>query len=107
MKIKATWEMDYDYRTDKCYKAPMHKECDAPIVLNEGLYLCIGCGKEAEIDDKMKQWIDERHGTRTETQTCVNCKNNTMKIYYYKNHANKKWQVGSGECTSCGMRFIV
>lgn len=105
--IKAVWQMDYDFRADKTYKCPMHEECGAPIMFYEGKYICIGCGEEAELDPEMKNWIDERSGEKVEVSECMQCGQKTMSMYYHKNPANKKWEVGHGECTNCGCRFIV
>lgn len=105
--IKAEWGMDYDYHNDKCYKRPMHKECDAPIEDREGTYYCLGCGKTAEVTDDMAKWIAKRKGSKVDTETCIKCGKKTCKIVSYKNSYNLKWQVGHGECTNCGMKFIV
>ena len=36
----VVWEIDYDFRKDKCFRRPMHKECFAPVVFDEGKYIC-------------------------------------------------------------------
>ena len=105
--IKAEWGINYDWRNDKCYDAPIHKDCDAPILYHEGKYICIGCGKEASITEDMKKWIDDRQGEKIETEVCGACKQETMKIHYHKNHNTTEWEVGYGECKNCGMKFIV
>lgn len=105
--IKAEWGKDYDWRSDKCYDAPMHNECGAPILFYEDEYICIGCGEEAELTADMKKWIDDRSGEKTETEVCGSCEQETLKIHYHKNRNTKEWEVGSGKCTNCGMRFIV
>ena len=106
--IKAEWGMDYDWRNDKCYECVVHKECDAPILFYDGDYICIGCGGIVEnLSKDMKKWIDDRSGEKTETRVCGACKQETMKIHYHKNHNTKEWEEGYGECTNCGMRFIV
>ena len=104
---KAKWMLEYDWRNDKTYDEPQHEECQAPIYFVDGAYRCIGCGQEVELTEDMKNWIDERSGKKTETEVCGACKQNTMHIHYHINRNTKEWEVGYGECTNCGMRFIV
>lgn len=103
--FKASWEMDFDWRNDKTFVAPMHKKCDAPIVLHDGKYICINCSEEAVLDTKMKAWIDARSGTKVETKKCDKC-GKGMGIFYNRNRLTTEWQVAGGEC-SCGNAFIV
>lgn len=107
MKQTAVWGMEYDFRNDKCYDSPMHKECDAPVIFSEGYYRCISCGQEVEVDDKMKRWFDERAGSKEEVRACLNCGEKTMTYVYYKNKCTLEWQVAHGKCSNCGSRFIV
>lgn len=106
--ILAQWGTDYDWRNDKLYKRPMHLECDAPILMNDSKYVCVGCGEEAKLDGKMLAWLEERQGEKVEEgEYCISCGKNDMAIHYHKNYRTKKWEVGYGECKSCGCRFIV
>lgn len=108
MKQKVIWGLEYDWRNDKCYNEPQHEECQAPIVMSDGKYVCIGCGEEVtDLAEDMKKWINDRSGSKTETEVCGACKQETMKIHYHKNSRTAEWEVGYGECTNCGMRFIV
>ena len=104
---RATWGLDYDWRNDKCFDRPMHEECEAPILKNGDKYVCIGCGEEVEVMQDMKEWIDERAGEKIETEKCFNCGNNTFESHYHKNERTLEWELGFGECKSCGMRMIV
>lgn len=108
-KIKAIWGTEYDYKSDECYSCPMCPDCMAPIFKDDEneKYRCISCGSEMEVDREMKNWIDLREGTKEEITTCMKCGEETMHIYYYKNHNTTKWETGSGCCEKCGMRFIV
>lgn len=107
--IKAVWGLGFDYRTDSLYDEPQHEDCHAPVDWDDesGKYVCLGCGEEAEVDDDMKKWIEERSETMTETDTCFSCGQKTMVTYKYKNFVTLEWETGHGECTNCGVRFIV
>lgn len=108
--IKAEWGTDYDCRNDKCFERPMHvEECYAPVYYDEEAkkYVCIGCGEEAEVDEEMKEWIEARRGEKVETEKCFKCGQNTFQAHYHKNERTLEWQLGYGECTSCGMSMIV
>lgn len=105
--VKATWGMEYDWRNDETYIEPQHEECGAPIALIGDEYVCIGCGEPAEITDEMEKWFQERTGTKIETEECLFCHKKKMKVVYHKNKNTKKWEAGHGECSSCGVKFIV
>lgn len=105
--VKAEWGIDYDSREDKCYKAPQHEECGAPIMLYEGKYVCIGCGEEAELSADMKKWIDDRSGEKVEIEECITCGKKTMRSFYHKNDITLEWQLGHAECQECGCKLIV
>ena len=79
----------------------------ATILFVDGAYRCIGCGEEAELTEDMKKWLEDRRGEKEKVEVCGACKQNTMHIHYYKNRNTTEWEVGHGECTNCGMRFIV
>ena len=104
--IKAEWGTDYDWRNDKCFSRPMHKECNAPILFEDGKYWCICCGEEAELQQDMKKWIDESSGEKTKVEKCFSCGKNTMVVHYHRNPNTKEWETGFYEC-ECGIRFIV
>lgn len=105
--VKATWGLDYDYRVDKCFNAPMHERCDAPIHRVRGKYICIACGQEAKVDESMKKWIDEREGEKIDVEGCIKCGKPKMTYHYHKNRFTLEWQLGWAECSECGCRLIV
>lgn len=54
----AVWGEIYDFLLDESYKRPVCPECEEPIGKIEGKYRCFSCGKEVEIDGKMKEWFE-------------------------------------------------
>ena len=112
MTIK--WMKSYDFHEDKCYDSPCCLECseehctDVPVWLrDDGLCECVNCHETAEPDEKVKQWLLERQGTKVEIEKCPFCKQDTMEVHYYKNSVTTEWQTGHGTCKNCGIRFIV
>lgn len=125
MKLQAKWGMDYDMHEDKCYKIPVCPLCEAPFgkIYDDDEYHCFSCGKIIEVDDpRMKEWIAEREGTKTELEDCfpakVKMKNGEvikmgcggkkcMEVHYRKNPVTLKWEQMGGKCKKCGKRYIV
>ena len=118
--MKAIWELDYDYRTDKCYQRPMCPDCSVPIGKDEdGKYRCFGCGKEVAVDDpEMVQWFAKREETKIEMLddpviTSLNGHTSgcggkyCVETLFVRNHVTLEWQAARGECKNCGMRYIV
>jgi DNA-directed RNA polymerase subunit RPC12/RpoP len=55
----------------------------------------------------MIEWFAEREQTKTETMLCMKCGKKSMKTHYMKNPITLEWQNMGGQCSECGMRFIV
>ena len=101
----VVWEIDYDFRKDKCFRRPMHKECDLPVVLDEGKYICIGCGQEMKLEPDMIEWISNRAGIKVEHSECM-C-GGVLESHYMKNPLTLEWQLCGRECKNCGLKIIV
>lgn len=103
--MKADWIIDYDSTTDKCYKRPGCKKCQAPVDSNGE---CFSCGEKYELDADMKKWLDEMEDTKIKMWDCDFCGGKEcLETVFYKNPVTMKWQAGHGECKKCGARFIV
>jgi hypothetical protein len=116
--MKAIWGLDYDYRTDKCYKRPMCPECDAPILKDGDEYKCISCGQPAEVEPFMIVWIENRNETKVTMEDChqfnlpdggkIGCGGKAcVETHYVRNPVTLEWQTAWGQCSKCGKRFIV
>ena len=101
----VVWGIDYDFRKDKCFRRPMHKECFAPVVLDEGKYICIGCGQEMELEQDMVEWILDRSYSKVEKSECM-CGGEVEK-HFMKNPITLEWQLCFSECKKCGMKIMV
>lgn len=107
---KAKWVLDYDFKDDKCYKCPGCKECMAPVRLSDddGKYYCFSCGEEFELDDDMKKWIEDRRGSKIEIEDCYGCGGkNCHTVRFCKDPISLRWRAVSGECSECGVRWMV
>ena len=115
----AVWGMDYDYRTDKCYDRPMCPECNAPVIrFKDGKYKCVSCRQPVEvIDAEMLKWLAKREEEKIEYEDCPQWRHDgyvygcggkgTVETHYVRNNVTLEWQTAWGECSKCGMRFIV
>lgn len=107
---KAKWITDYDVRSDKCFKCPGCEECMAPVGLSDDddKYYCLSCGEEFELDDNMRKWIEDRRETKTETKDCIWCGGkNCDTIRFRRNPISLEWQATCGECSKCGVRWMI
>ncbi len=115
---KATWVLDYDYRTDKCYKRPGCAECEEPIGEDDdGTYRCYNCGEEVTPDKHMLKWFKDRDETKTEMWNCVKLDRDSpvngcggkkcVEVHFVRNPVNMKWEVAGGKCSKCGRTWIV
>ena len=118
--MNAIWYDDWDVHSDKIYKRPCCPECREPIgKLPSGEYRCYSCGEIVGVKDKeMKDWFKVREETKTELDDChvlthpdgtsIGCGGkNCVEVYYMRNKATLEWQVVSGECKKCGLRWLV
>lgn len=106
--MKAKWGIDYDYKTDKCFKRPVCPECETPIFKHETEYECVSCQKPVQVDSEMLKWLEDREGEKVEMTDCFRCKGKgTLETHYFKNDVTLEWEAACGECKACGMRFIV
>lgn len=111
--MKAEWIVDYDMHEHKTYQCPGCRECYAPVFkMEDGKYYCVFCGEEAEIDEDMIEYFEEREGTKTEMKDCfpepIGCGGKAcVEVQYRKNPVTLKWQTMGGKCNKCGMKFIV
>lgn len=108
--MKATWGLDYDYRSDKNYKRPVCPECEVQIVKDsDGQYTCLNCGKTIEVDDPvMIEWFKLREETKTDLRNCFCCGGKKcVKTLYVRNPVTLRWETASGTCSKCNSRFIV
>lgn len=107
--MKAIWDIDYDMQQDKCYDRPCCPECNAPIgKYKDGLYHCYSCGEVVDVTNPdMINWLRVREETKTEYSDCVCGGKNCMETHYTRNPITLKWQVMGGQCSKCGMRFMV
>lgn len=118
--MTAIWGIDYDFRSDKCYKVPSCPECEEPIARYEdGQYHCLNCGEIVELSDDMLSWFKVREETKIEIQDCPKMTTksgvhlsgcggkNCMEIHYRRNPVTLKWEQAFGFCKECGTRFIV
>lgn len=90
---RAVWGYDYDMRTDKNYKRPMCKECQAPVIQTEqGKYICISCYAEMTLTEEMQKWIKARQGSKKKRVRCVEyntCEKREKCGGYYEVHCKK------------------
>lgn len=118
MEMNATWGLDYDYKTDKCFKRPVCPDCDAPAIKFEsGEYKCVSCRKPVQVDANMLKWLTKREGEKVEHNDCTQYEVNgtiygcggkgTVETHYIRNDVTLEWQTAWGQCSKCGMRFIV
>ena len=126
--MKAKWGLDYDYINDECFKRPSCPKCAeeygcVPVLPNDkGEYRCINCQEIVELDEKQKQWIDDRCGAKVEIEDClsdkeVECDGKKIRLgcggkkcvesTYFKNDVTLKWQLATSVCKNCGRRIIV
>lgn len=118
--MNAIWYDDWDVHSDKIYKRPCCPECREPIgKLPSGEYRCYSCGEIVTVKDKkMKDWFKVREETKTELDDCHvlthldgwshGCGGvKTLKVTYCRNPATLEWQAVTGECSACGLRWIV
>lgn len=115
--MRATWILEYDFRTDKCYKRPGCPECEEPIGKDDdGKYRCYSCGAEISPDKHMLKWFKKREETKTEIEDCIKCKKEPVmgcggkkcvEVHYRRNPVTLQWEVASGKCKQCGRMFIV
>ena len=116
--MKAILGLDYDYKTDKCFKRPVCPDCDAPVLkFKTGEYKCISCRRIAEVDEGMMKWLADREGEKVEYEDCPQFEVNgtvygcggkkTVETHYVKNNVTLKWETAWGQCNKCGKRFIV
>ena len=110
--MRAIWDMDYDYRTDKTFQRPCCSECHEPILLDRatGFYRCLNCSGKVDVDDpEMIQWFTDRSEVKKEYVTCFpnGCGKDTMLVTYRKNAVTLEWEAMSGVCENCGNKFIV
>lgn len=112
-QMKAVWKLDYDYRVDKCYNRPCCPVCwedSVPVLLSETDETkgeCISCHDEFELDERMIKWLKKRSECKETTETCFRCGKKTLKVTSRRNPVNLKWESCGGECSECGIRFIV
>lgn len=116
---KAIWVSDYDFHTDRIYKCPGCPECREPVFQYEEGFRCAACGELVEIDEKMEKWYAERTEMKIEKRDCPRMTlkdgthvsgcggKNCVVTYYRRNPVTLKWETAGGECSNCGMRFIV
>ena len=122
--MNAIWVMDYDMHTDKCYNTLGCPKCNDPIgKCEDGEFRCFNCGKVVFVKDKtMLSWYNKRSETKTEYEDCfpeeVEMKNGevvkmgcggkgTVRVIYRRNPVTMEWQTAYGECTKCGLKFMV
>ena len=112
--MKIIWATDYDFHTDKCFKAPCCKKCSqqygaVPVYLrDDGLCECINCHQTGKPDEEQLKWLQDRQGTKVvENEYCMHCGKNTMTVHYIKNDVTLEWQTAYGKCSNCGTKFIV
>ena len=108
--MNASWILDYDHITDKNYYRPGCPDCNAPVGMNEdGKYHCYSCGKTYEVTDpKMMDWLSVRSETKKEIGNCFHCNGkNCVHSMLVRNPVTLEWQNAWGECSECGMRYIV
>ena len=117
--MNAVWTIDYDYRTDKIYKAPGCPKCEEPIVKNGDIYRCFSCGRPVEVkDDDMKAWLAVREEIKTEMRDCpkINLRSgetigcgctHCVETRYTRNPVTLEWQPQAGKCDQCGLQYLV
>lgn len=108
--MEAIWVDDYDWRSDKIYKAVGCPSCKEALLIDDDKYWCPSCGEHVEVVDKdMVEWFDKRKETKTEYSDCfLGCGGKgTVETHYMRNPNTLKWQVMGGVCKQCGQRFIV
>lgn len=107
--MKIGWITEYDMPTDKTYKCPGCLDCYAPIFrMHTGEFRCISCGGEADVDDEMKEFIDQRSGAKIETRDCPRCGGKLcFEELYHKNPVTLDWQLSCGKCRKCEIKIIV
>ena len=119
--MNAIWYDDWDVHSDKLYKRPCCPECRVPIgKLPSGEYRCYSCGEIVSVTDKkMTDWFKAREETKIEYEDCRIVESidkkykhgcggvKTLKVSYRRNPATLEWQAVTGECSACGLRWIV
>ena len=109
-KRAAIWGMDYDMHNDKCYDRPVCPDCKEPFgVFEDGTYRCYACGEVVSIEDpEMIKWFEDRAGTKTEIMDCFTCGGKEcVEARMRKNPVTLDWETTGGQCSNCGMQFIV
>lgn len=119
-KLIAVWGDDYDGHADKIYRRPVCPECKEPFGIHDPDHRCFNCGRKITVTDpEMLKWLDERSESKVvmEDDPVFTTKDGKVlggcggkkcvETHYRINPATKKWEVAWGQCTKCGMRFIV
>lgn len=111
MNLEIQKGMEYDYHTDSIYDQPECPYCGMPIFgikLDDigKTFKCTCCEKDFTVTDSawLRKYIEDFTGEKTEEQKCSNC-GGIMTVHSIKR--NGEWRTFSGECKSCGLRFIV
>lgn len=117
--MNAVWIDEYDFRCDKCYKAPGCPKCDAPLYKFGNDFKCVACGKALKVTDPdMKKWFTEREEVKTEFKDCpkiplkdgrsMGCGGKKcVETHYRRNPVTLEWEVTDGRCMKCELSFIV
>lgn len=110
IEYEPIWDIDYDMQTDSIFEVPTCPVCNAdkqlvPYMIDFNCGHCGNCGAKINLNgEKIKKYIEENFGEKTEEEKCFKC-GGVMKIHYYKHMG--EWRTGGGACEACGMRFIV
>lgn len=110
LEYEPAWDIDYDYQKDEIIDVPTCPVCNGdkeqmPYMIDFSCGRCGNCGAKINLTGaKIKKYIEDNTGEKTEEETCIKC-GGVMKIYSYKR--NGEWRTGHGGCDSCGFRFIV
>ena len=103
--VKLQFVSSYDYRTDKII--PLSEpECPYCGEMPYSLEECVFCGtKFLQEDADLVKYKEINTGKKQEIMKCQNCGHNTLRVSFFKQYG--RWQVAHGECSSCGLRYIV